>query len=227
MNNAWHTKTSATVIKELHSAENGLTNEDVRRRLQEFGQNKLPEAKVDSLAAIFIHQFQNPLIYILLVASLIVFAMKEVIDGSIILFVLLFNAVVGTIQEGKAQNTLLALKKFVETNATVLRNGKELIIPDSEVVPGDILILQEGDKVPADGRIIISYNLKIDEASLTGESKPVHKIADVLSKSDLPTAEQKNIIFKGTHIVAGSGKAIVVAAGLKTAGGKITQKRAS
>lgn len=224
MQNHWSTKTISEIFEVLHTDERGLNKEEATRRLQEYGLNKLPEAKVDSLAVIFFRQFQSSLIYILLAASAIVFAMGEIIDGSIILAVLLFNAIVGTIQEGKAQNTLLALKKFVETNATVLREGEELIIPDSEVAPGDILILMEGDKIPADARIITSYNLKVDEASLTGESEPVHKIADVLDKPNLPTAEQKNMVFKGTHIVAGSGKAIVVATGLNTAVGKIAKE---
>lgn len=167
MENQWHIKTISEILEALHSGEHGLSGKESKSRLQELGPNTLPEAKADSLAVIFLRQFQSPLIYILLAASLIVFAMKEMIDGGIILFVLFFNAVVGTIQEGRAKNTLLALKKFVETNATVLRGGKELIIPDSEVVPGDVLMLVEGDKVPADARIIVSHNLKIDEASLT------------------------------------------------------------
>ncbi|MDI6717599.1 MAG: HAD-IC family P-type ATPase [Patescibacteria group bacterium] len=223
----WHTKTIPEILNTLHSHEHGLTKKEAKYRLREYGPNKLPEGKVDSLSIIFFRQFQSPLIYILLAASLIVFAMKEVIDGGIILFVLLFNAVVGTIQEGKAQNTLLVLKKFVETNATVLRDDKELIIPDSEVIPGDVLVLLEGDKVPADGRIVISHNLKIDEASLTGESEPMHKIAEVLKQPDLPTAEQKNMVFKGTHIVAGSGKAVVVGTGLNTTVGKIAKEIAA
>lgn len=220
----WYTKTIYKIFDVLRSREDGLMKAEATERLKEYGLNKLPEAKVDSLSVIFLRQFQSPLIYILLAASAIVFAMGEIIDGSIILAVLLFNAIVGTIQEGRAQNTLLALKKFVETNATVLRDGEELIIPDSEVVPGDILVLVEGDKIPADARIIISNNLKIDEASLTGESEPVHKIADVLKGPNLPTAEQKNMVFKGTHIVTGNGKAIVVATGLDTSVGKIAKK---
>lgn len=223
----WYLKTSPETFQALHSSEHGLSNTETARRLQEYGPNKLPEAKVDGLAIIFLRQFQSPLIYILLAASLIVFAMGETIDGSIILAVLIFNAVVGTIQEGKAQNTLAALKKFVETKATVLREGKELIVSDSEIVPGDIVILQEGEKVPADARIIVATNLKIDEAALTGESEPTHKIADTINGADLPTPEQKNMVFKGTHILAGSGRAIVVATGIETVIGKISQEIAA
>jgi len=221
---SWHTKAIPEILDALHSCEHGLTTEEATERLKKYGLNKLPEGKVSSFPVIFLHQFQSSLIYILLAASAIVFVMGETIDGSIILAVLLFNAIVGTIQEGKAQNTLRALNKFVETKATVLREGKELIVSDGEVVPGDIIILQEGEKAPADARVIVATNLKVDEAALTGESGPVHKIADTLEKGDLPTAEQKNMVFKGTHILAGNGKAIVVATGIETVIGKISKE---
>src|SRR3989338_7730519 len=162
----WHTKSIPKIFDALHSREHGLTSEETIERLKEYGQNKLPEGKADGLPLIFFRQFQSPLIYILLVAAGVVFLMGETIDASVILAVLFFNAVVGTIQEGKAQNTLRALKKFVETRATVLRDGNELIIHDNLIVPGDIIILHEGDKVPADARVISSANLIIDEASL-------------------------------------------------------------
>jgi len=224
---SWHTKAIPEILAVLHSRERGLTTEEATRRLKKYGLNKLPEGKVDSLLVIFLRQFQSPLIYILLAASMVVFAMGETIDGSIILAVLFFNAIVGTIQEGKAQNTLRTLKKFVETKATVLREGKELIISDSQVVPGDIILLQEGERVPADARIIAATNLKIDEAALTGESEPVHKNSDILEKADLPTTEQKNMVFKGTHIFAGNGKAVVVATGIETVIGKISKEIAA
>ncbi len=224
MEQSFYLQKTTEVLETLHSQENGLTNEEVKNRLVKYGLNKLPEAKLDSLTVIFLHQFQSPLIYILLFASLIVFFMREFIDGSIILFVLTFNAIVGTIQEGKAQNTLLALKKFAETNTKVLRDGKELVIPDYEVVPGDIVILQEGDKVPADARIILSNNLTVNEAAMTGESQPVHKFDEILSAPNLPTADQKNMVFKGTNVLAGNGKAVVVATGLDSVLGKISKE---
>lgn len=223
----WHTKTIHEIFEVLRSREQGLTKEEATDRLKDYGFNKLPEGKVDSLFIIFLRQFQSPLIYILLTASGVVFAMGETVDSLIILAILFFNAIVGTIQEGKAQNTLLALKKFTETKATVLREGKELIISDSEVMAGDIIILQEGEKVPADARIIIATNLKIDEAALTGESEPVHKITNILEGDNLATTDQKNMIFKGTHVLAGNGKAIVVAIGLETVIGKISKEIAA
>src|SRR3989344_3572011 len=222
--NNWHTKKIIEIFKLLYSSEHGLTKEEVEKRLKEHGLNKLPEAKADRLAVIFLRQFKSPLIYILLAAAFFVFAINEVVDGSIILFVLIFNAVVGTIQEGKAQNTLLALKKFAETKAVVLRDGQELIIPDQEVALGDIIILQPGDKIPADARVIFSNHLKVDEASLTGESEPVYKKTEAILKTELAVAEQKNMVFKATTAVAGSGKAIVTATGLETAIGKISKE---
>src|SRR3989338_1001324 len=191
---SWHTKTVPDVLDLLRSHERGLTKEEAAKRFQEYGFNKLPEGKVDGLLLIFFRQFQSPLIYILFAAAGIVFAMGGVIDASIIFAVLLFNAIVGTIQEGKAQNPLLALKQFAETSATVLRDGKELVIRDIEVVPGDIIILQEGEKVPADARIIFANILKIDEASLTGESEPVTKIDTVLPADPLLVVDQKNML---------------------------------
>src|SRR3989338_3849065 len=122
MANLSSAKSSTAVIEELRSSERGLSNAEATLRLKQHGLNKLPEAKVDGIFTIFLRQFQSPLIYILVAASVAVFAIGEVVDGSIILAVLLFNAIVGTIQEGKAQNTLLALKKFVETKATILRD---------------------------------------------------------------------------------------------------------
>ena len=223
----WHTKAVPEILDTLRSRERGLTKEEAIERFREYGSNKLPEGKADGLLVIFLRQFQSPLIYILLAAAAIVFIMGEVIDASIIFAVLLFNAIVGTIQEGKAQNTLLALKRFAETSATVLRDGKEFVVPDTEIIPGDIIVLQEGEKVPADARIIFANTLKIDEAGLTGESGPVIKINTVLSADTLPVADRKNMIFKGTHILSGNGTAIVVATGLATEIGKIAQEIAT
>jgi len=195
--------------------------------LATFGPNKLAEAKVDSLAVIFFRQFQSPLIYILFIASIILFFIGEMTNGFVVLFVLLFNSIIGTIQEGRAQNALLALKKFAEIKATVLREGHEIIIPDAEVVPGDILILQEGEKIPADARVIFFSNLEVDEAAFTGESIPVYKIFEKITSEKKLIVDQKNIVFKGTNIVYGNGRAIVINTGINTEIGKISKKVAS
>ena len=227
MQNTWHTNTIPDVFSSLHTSENGLESSEVIKRLTQYGYNKLPESKPDSVFIIFLRQFQSPLIYILLVASAVVFFMGEKVDASIILAVLLFNAIIGTFQVGKAQNTLLALKRFVETKATVLRDGAELIISDTEVVPGDIIMLAEGERVPADARILTSNSLKADEAAMTGESEPVQKSTDILQGQNVATADQKNMLFKGTHIVSGNGRAVVVATGIETVIGKISEEIAT
>ncbi len=223
----WYAFSLEKTFEKLDSGERGLSLEEAKDRLKQYGPNSLPEEKPHSSFLLFVSQFQSPLIYILFGASMLIFAMGETVDGSIILAVLFFNAIVGAIQEGKAQNTLLALKKFVETKATVLRGGEEFIIPDREVVQGDILILQEGEKIPADARVIFSQNLKMDEASLTGESEPIHKIVEAIDRDALATAEQKNIVFRGTHIVAGHGRAIAVATGMLTVIGGIAREISS
>lgn len=226
MSQQLHSFELSEVLKTLESSERGLSSTEAATRLSRYGQNKLPETEVDGTFTIFLRQFQSPLIYILVAASIFVFVIGEVVDGVLILAVLFFNAIVGTIQEGKAQNTLLALKKFVETKATVLRDDREIIIKDTELVPGDILILQEGEKVPADCRVIASNNLKVDEATLTGESEPVHKTSEQESTRKT-VGQNKNMVYKGTNVVAGNGRAVVVATGSQTTIGMVASKIAS
>jgi len=206
---------------QFETGERGLGADEASKRLLAYGKNALPEARPDSLFMIFLRQFASPLIYILLGAAAIIYMTEEPVDAYIILGILFFNAVVGTIQEGKAQNTLRALKSFATTNATVLRDGIEMLVPDAEVVPGDILILSEGGKVAADARIVSGRGLRIDESALTGESEAVEKISGLLADTDLTLGDQVNMAFKGTNVVAGSARAIVIATGSNTALGRI------
>ncbi|MBI4088331.1 HAD-IC family P-type ATPase [Candidatus Kaiserbacteria bacterium] len=227
MKTIWHTFSTARVFEALRSGEQGLSPAEVARRRSEYGANVLPEPRSESLFITFLYQFQSPLIYLLLAAALAVLLTGETADGFIILAVLIFNAIVGTIQEGRAQNTLRALRHLVETTATVVRDGVELIIPDTELVPGDMLILTEGGRVPADARVVTSYTLKADESSLTGESVPVHKTTDVLRSENASPAEQHNMVFKGTTIVTGTGRAVVIATGSQTEIGGIAKEIAA
>src|SRR3989338_265566 len=219
----WYREPLSEIFKTLSSAERGLSEEEARRRLLEHGPNALPEAKPESYFSIFARQFKSPLIYILAGASAVIFALGEPVDGSIILAILLFNAVVGSIQEGRAQNTLRALRHFVETQATVLR-GKELIVKDAEVVRDDTIIPHGGEKVPADARPILAHNLRVDESALTGESEPVQKEHDAALPEGLPVAEQRTMLFKGTNVAAGNGRALVVATGGETEIGRIAKE---
>lgn len=223
----WHTRSVTDILSILKSSEHGLSSAEAEKRLLENGLNALPDSKVDSITLIFLRQFQSPLIYILLAAAFLVFAMGEEVDAVVIMAVLILNAIVGSIQEGKARDTLLALKRFVETKAVIIREGKEIIVPDTQVVVGDLILLQEGDKVPADARIIASRNLKIDESAMTGESEAVHKISGVLDNPNLPVLEERNMAFKGTNIVLGNGQAIVVSTGTETVIGKIAKEVAT
>lgn len=224
---SWNKEELSVVFEMLRTNENGLSADEAAQRLKDDGPNVLPEAKLDGLPFIFFRQFQSPLIYLLLIASGIVFLTGEVVNGSIILAVLLFNAIVGTIQEGRAQNTLRALKKYTETNATVIRAGQERVVSDAEIVRGDILLLQEGEKVPADARILISNGLKMDEASLTGESEPVSKVSEIIGTEATFAFEQRNMVFKGTNVVAGNGRVVAVAVGQQTVIGNIAKEIAA
>ncbi len=219
----WYAKSGAAALSALGVTAAGVTASGAAARLAQFGRNELPAAAAESLARIFVRQFQSPLIYVLAAAAVAVLAMGDAVDAAIIGAVLLFNAGVGALQEGRAQNTLAALRKFVATTATVLRDGREAIVPDAEVVPGDTLVLQEGERIPADARVLAASNLAVDEAPLTGESTPVHKAESAL-RGEVPMADQKNMVFKGTHVLTGSGRAVAVATGSGTAVGRIAQK---
>ncbi len=206
----------------LETSMNGLREIEVKERLDRFGYNRLPEQKRKSWFLIFLQQFQNPLIYVLIAADSIVLFLKEYADGFIILGILLFNALLGALQEGRAENVLSTLSKFTTTNTTVIRDGATLIIPDVELVPGDIILLQEGEKIPADARLLEVHGLLVEEAALTGESEPITKTAETLFGNKLSTAEQKNMVFKGTTISTGTGKALVIETGIHTIIGAIS-----
>lgn len=214
----------ASALAELGSRDNGLSPEEVTAKLLKHGPNKLALVKPDGVIKIFLRQFRSPLIYILFGSAGVVLWLGDFTDAIVIFIVLLFNAIIGSVQEGRAQNTLAALKRFTETNATVCRDGEEMIIKDEEVVPGDIIILREGEKVPADARIIFSGFLKVDEAAMTGESEPVLKISEEIKGDYLPIADRKNIVFKGTYVTSGSGRALVFGTGTDTVIGRISKE---
>lgn len=207
----------------LKSKNSGLTSQEAERRLLKYGANKIEEEKKESPFKIFLSQFQDFLIILLLVATFISFTLGEILDAIIILAIVILSAVLGFIQEYRSQKALEALKKLTAPEANVLREGKLQRILTEKIVPGDILILGIGDKIAADARIIEEMNLEVNEAILTGESLPVKKNAQVIEGRETPLAERKNMVYSGTIITRGRGKAIVVATGSDTEFGKIAK----
>ncbi|HAG27386.1 TPA: hypothetical protein DCG61_01220, partial [Patescibacteria group bacterium] len=228
MKQNWYQKTIDEVLEAHGTTINGLSEQEASLRLKRDGVNALPEAKQPSLVQVFISQFKSPLVYILLIVSVIVLLLGDIADSIVISIVLLFNAVIGTVQEGRANNTLAALKNFIQTQALVVRDGKETVISDKELVVGDIVVLHEGGRIPADGRLIEVVGATVDEASLTGESNAVAKTIDPITEqkglSTLNPADQLNMVFKGTSIVSGNANFVVTATGVNTQIGQLSVK---
>lgn len=208
----------------MDADENGLEVAKVKEKQRKYGKNELPEEETFSVLKMFLLQFKNPLVYILTIAAAISLALKEFIDMGIIFAAVLINAGIGFIQEYKAEKTFLHLKKMVTHPARTLRkeNGikQEQNIDSRELVPGDIIILEAGDIVPADARLIETYNLETVESILTGESIPSNKTIDVLNQGT-SLADRKNMIYSGTTVARGKAKAVVIATGMETEMGKI------
>jgi len=208
------------VLKSQKSSVNGLKAEEVKKRLDQYGFNRLPAEKPFSLWLLFLRQFQSTLIYILLIAAVVSFFLQDFVNMWVILAAVGLNVTVGFIQEFRAQRALDKLRKVVTQYATVKRGGHEIQIETEYLVPGDVVVLKAGDKVPADIRLIKAADLKVNEASLTGESFPVRKKTEALPSAVI-IAEQKNMIFMGTTVVAGSAEGVVAHTGKQTQLGKI------
>jgi len=217
----WYQREIDQVFEELNISEHGLTDAEVRERLAKFGPNKLAEEERVGVLKILLDQFKSPLIYILLVACVVTFFLEEYKDTGVIGAVVLLNALIGFIQEYRAEKQVQALKKMVVAKALVLRDGKEKEVNSEEVVPGDIVFLASGSRVPADLRLIRCVELKTDEAMLTGESLPVDKITEPIAENNLTPGDQKNMAFMGTIIVTGRAKGVAVETGSRTALGRI------
>jgi len=216
----WHNLSVERVLKRLETGKNGLTESEAARRLKEFGLNKLPEKKRKTRLLILLNQFKSPLVYLLFAASIVSFMFRNMADGYFILAAVGLTVLFGWIQEARAEAALEKLKQLVQLKAKVMRDGEEKEILAEHLVPGDVILLNEGDKIQADIRLFESKNLEVNEANLTGESMPVSKSEEVLpAEKALP--ERKNMLFMATVIVRGRGKGIVVGAGLNTEIGKI------
>lgn len=222
--NQWTKKGISELYEMFHSSISGLTESFVLENRYTYGENIVRSSKKVTTLSIILLQFKSAFIYVLLIAAMIVFALGEYVDGSIILFIIILNTIIGAFQEGKAQNTLEKLRTFIQGHATVIRNNKYVVINDKEVVPGDILVLKDGETVTADARIIEANNLRVNESALTGETEHILKHADVIDNEIVAVGDMKNMVFKGTHIMTGIGKAIVVETGPTTRIGSIAQK---
>ncbi len=209
------------IFKLLGTEPEGLSEEEARRRFSLYGPNELGAGKKLSPLKLFLKQFANLLIVILLIAAGVSFFVGDALEAGVILLIVVACAVLGFIQEWKADQALAALKQLAAPEATVLREGKKKRIPAREVVPGDILVLSAGDKVAADGRLIESINLKVDESPLTGESVAVEKDAEKILPPDTPLPERVNMVFSGTTVIYGRGIAVVTATGKETEFGRI------
>lgn len=220
----WHSMEAADVLKELGTdLHQGLSEAEVKRRIEKHGFNELKKEDRVSPFTLFINQFKNILIIILLIAIVLSAVVGEVVDAAIIGVIVLFCAILGLIQEYRAERALEALKKMLSPTITVLRGGKEEEAGTKGLVPGDILLLEAGDKIPADARIVENFSLRCDEASLTGESATVGKDLKPL-EGTVRVSDRKNMVFTGTTVTYGRAKAVVTSTGMKTEFGKIAEE---
>lgn len=222
-NRDWHRKDTGKILSELKTSEKGMSDSDAGRRLVKFGPNTFEEKKGFSKLNLFLSQFKSFLVVILIAATVISILIGHIVDAMVILIIIILNSIFGFMQEYKAEKAIQALKKLASPVAKVLRGGAVKEIPARNLVPGDIIILSEGDKVPADARVIESISLKIDESSLTGESVPVSKTTNAIMM-DVPISEKRNMAWLGTVVTYGRGKAIIVSTGMHTEMGKIARE---
>ena len=220
----FHQKSAQKVLDELHTnSAVGLNRQEVEKRLHQYGLNSLPEKPPPSILIKFISQFKSVLILVLFIATFLSLFLGDILDAVAIFSIVILNAAIGTFQEIKAEKTLSSLKEMDIKKTLCVRNGKTEKINVEDIVPGDILILEPGEKIPSDARIIESYFLTIDESILTGESVPVSKTAKTLEKTDIALGDRINMAFKNTQVSGGRGKAVVVGTGINTQIGKIAQ----
>ena len=210
----------STLIDLCSDAVSGLTEEEADCRLLEIGYNELLEKEKEAFWQKFLRQFKDVLILILIAASFISAGLGEITDSFIILAIIVLNAALGVFQESKAEKALQALKKMGAPSSKIIRSGLLRVIPSRNLVPGDIVVLEAGDYIPADLRVIQAFNLKVDETALTGESVPVEKISSAI-KTEQPLADRINLLFMSTVVTYGRGKGVVVGTGMNTEIGSI------
>lgn len=215
-------KNAYDVLRELNvDANKGLSKQEVHKRRKQYGTNELAKAKKKSLAGLFFEQFKDPMVVILIAGAIISFLLKEHIDACIILFVIVMNAIIGVVQEFKAEKAIDALEKLSCPKAMVIREGYIKEVDASELVLGDLVELEVGRYIPADMRLITSQNLKVEESTLTGESEPVEKDASIVYQEELGIADQHNMVFLSTYVTYGKARGVVVSTGMHSEVGKI------
>jgi Ca2+-transporting ATPase len=218
----WHTLAPVALASELRShLEMGLNENEARSRLAVHGPNALPEPAPPSLLKLFLAQFASLIIWVLIGAALVSGLLQEWVDAGAILAIVILNALLGFVQESRAERSLAALRRLSVTTARVIREGVLRSIPAHDVVSGDLIQMEAGDHIPADARVVYATNLRTQEASLTGESTPVDKTAEVVAGDTVAIADRRNMLFLGTEVTAGKGRALVVATGLTTELGRI------
>ncbi|EPR68872.1 calcium-translocating P-type ATPase, PMCA-type [Cyclobacterium qasimii] len=219
----YHGQSTSEIYQQLETSTQGLENSEAERRQRKYGKNELAQKKKFSVFNLLLHQFKDVMIFILLVAALISFVVGDSSDTIVILIIVVLNAVIGFVQEYRAEKAMEALNKMSSLHATVRRSGNIVQIPAIEVVPGDLVLLEAGMLVPADLRLITTHALKIEEASLTGESHAVTKSTEAITADDVPLGDRLNMAFKSTVITNGRAEGIVVATGMNTEIGRIAQ----
>ncbi|HUW09661.1 MAG TPA: HAD-IC family P-type ATPase, partial [Anaerolineae bacterium] len=225
---AWHTAAPEAVVTALRSHyKRGLSPEEVAQRLAEEGPNELTEQPRQSFWSLLLEQFKNFLVIILIVSSVISLALGDWVEAAAILAIVILNAVLGVVQESKAEDALAALQKMAAPEAEVVRDGQRVKVPARELVRGDIVLLEAGNYMPADLRLLDAHNLRVDEASLTGESEPVRKMATGLFDRELPLGDRRNMAYMGTVATYGRGRGVVVNTGMYTQLGLIAGMIAS
>ncbi|MDX1606741.1 MAG: HAD-IC family P-type ATPase, partial [Candidatus Competibacterales bacterium] len=217
----WHARSVDDTLAVLDSAARGLDADEAARRLERHGPNRLPEVKPRSPLARFLAQFHNVLIYVLLVSATVTLILGEWVDSAVIFGVVLINTLIGFIQEGKAEQALAAIRNMVSPQATVLRDGRRVTLDAAGLVPGDVVLLEPGDRVPADLRLLTVRNLRVEEAALTGESVPVEKAVEPVA-AEAALGDRRSLAFSGTLVSAGQGRGVVVATGSATELGRIS-----
>ncbi len=217
----WHALSAKEVFEKVGSSEKGLAINNAEERLKKFGENKLQSTSSFNAMRVFLAQFQSFLIILLIIAAVIAFFMKSTLDAIAIFAIIVLNASLGFFQEYKAEKAIQSLKQLMITKTKVIRGGRRMTIAAEKLVPGDIIVVEEGDNIPADARIFETNGLLINESSLTGESAPVEKVNIVLRKESV-LIDRVNMVHQGTSVSSGNGKAIVVATGMNTELGKIS-----